>query len=175
FSAGCDKEGFYIVEHILLRPRVIASPASPFQLMEVCLRKDCHFCGEQDPYSFRASVVLPYWPGRFKNIIFRRYFEEIIQTEAPAPVSLKICWVNNTSMREFEVAYKAWLPALANYTVDPADNVLATHLKDANDKLIYILQHLYSEYPVATLHDCEESADTNVVILGSTVLGTYKN
>lgn len=175
FSAGCDKEGFYIVEHILLRPRVIAPPASPFQLMEVCLGKDCHFCGEQDPYSFRASVVLPYWPGRFKNMIFRRYFEEIIQTEAPAPVSLKICWVNNTSMREFEAAYKAWLPALANYTIDPADNVLAAHLKDANDKLIYILQHLYSEYPVATLHDCEESADTNVVILGSTVLGTYKN
>lgn len=146
-----------------------------FNLMEVCLGKDCHFCSEEDPYSFHASVVLPYWPPRFQNITFRRYFEEIIQTEAPAQTSLKICWVDNTSMREFEIAYKAWVAALAAYTINTSDPALFTALKTTNDALIDILQHLHSEHPVATLHDCEESVNSNVVILGSTVLGTYKN
>ena len=43
--------GWYLVEHLLLRPRA-GSP--DFQLMDVCLGKDCQFCGEQDPYTFRA-------------------------------------------------------------------------------------------------------------------------
>lgn len=152
-----------------------ATASADFNLMEVCLGKDCRFCGEQDPYSFRASLVLPYWPQRFRNIIFRRYFEEIAQTEAPAHTALQICWVNNPSMRHFEVAYKDWLDALSDYSIDPSDNTLLSRLKDKNDRLIYILQHLYSEYPLATLHDCEESLNPNIVILGSTVLGTYKN
>ena len=120
-------------------------------------------------------MVLPYWPGRFENITFRRYFEEIIQSEPPAQTSLKICWVDNTSMREFEITYRAWVTALAAYTINPADPALLATLKTTNDALIDILQHLHSEYPVATLHDCEESANSNVVILGNTVLGTYKN
>lgn len=164
---GCCNEGTTL-------PPVIAITGPPdFNLLEVCLGEPCHLCGEQDPYSFRASVVLPYNPDRFRNIVFRRYFEELIQTEAPAQVSLKICWVNNTLMREFEIAYRVWVQALADYTIDPADNARFGALKTANDELVYLLQHLYSEYPVATLHDCEESANTNIVILGSTVLGTY--
>ena len=173
FTPGCNNEGLYLVEHLLLRPRQVPNGETNYDLMEVCLGKDCHFCGGQDPYSFRASVVLPYWPDRFRNISFRRYFEDTIRAEAPAHVALKICWISNTSMRHFEKAYKGWLKALADFAADQSSAAFQLALRDANNALISILQHLHTEYPVATLHDCEESANTNMVILGSTQLGTY--
>lgn len=172
FTFSYNNEGFYLLEHILLRPRA-GSP--DFQLMEVCLGKDCQFCGEQDPYTFRASVVLPYWIQAFGNLDFRTYFENTIMAEAPAHVSLKICWVNNSSMRQFETAYRTWLSALAGYTADSTDNALRDTFRLANDALIGIIENFHSEYPLAVLHDCNESQTDNVVILGSTVLGTYKN
>lgn len=175
FRSDCNKEGMYLVEHLLLRPREVQSGQAGYDLMEVCLGKDCHFCGQQDPYSFRASVILPYWPSRFMDMNFRKYFEDTIRAEAPAHVALKICWINNTSMRHFEKAYKDWLKALADLSADGSNAAFQLALRDANNVLVYILQHLHTEYPVATLHDCEESENTNMVILGSTQLGTYKN
>jgi hypothetical protein len=170
FSPTFNNLGFYLVEHILLRPRTDA-----FELMGVCLGNDCSFCGEQDPYTFRASVVMPYWPEEFEDLDFRTYFENTIMAEAPAQVSLKICWVNNSSMRQFEIAYRTWLNALAQVTADPEGTGLMTAFQKANDNLINIMQNFHSEYPLAVLHDCEESQTDNVVLLGSTVLGTYKN
>jgi hypothetical protein len=42
--------------------------------------------------------------------------------------------------------------------------------------MIEILAQLHSEYPTATLHDCDESkAGSNTVVLGKTVLGTFNN
>jgi hypothetical protein len=42
--------------------------------------------------------------------------------------------------------------------------------------MIEILSQLHSEYPLANLHDCEESKEgSNTVVLGRTVLGTFKN
>ena len=172
FPPSYGNLGFYLVEHILLRPRV---SATDFGLMEVCLGKDCQFCGEQDPYTFRASVVLPYWPTEFEDLDFRTYFENTIMAEAPAHVSLKICWVNNSSMRQFEVAYRAWLTALSQYTTQPADAGLTDTLRLASNALIEIMQNFHSEYPLAILHDCNESQTDSVVLLGSTILGTYKN
>src|SRR5204863_4425901 len=50
----CDAEGMHLIEHILLRPRFAAEPLAPetaeedYKLMQVCLNKDCNFCGEED-------------------------------------------------------------------------------------------------------------------------------
>jgi hypothetical protein len=74
-------------------------------------------------------------------------------------------------MRDFEVKYQRWLIALANYA---ADTTTADALRAANDNLINTLFYLHSEYPVATLHDCDESKDTNPVMLGRTILGSFK-
>jgi hypothetical protein len=42
--------------------------------------------------------------------------------------------------------------------------------------MIEILTQLHSEYPQATLHNCIESKEgSNTVVLGKTVLGTFKN
>jgi hypothetical protein len=106
---------------------------------------------------------------------FRKYFEDKIREEAPAHIMLKICWLNNDLMRQFEVIYKEWIETLAAFSFDQsATNT--TGFKNANNDMIKMLALLHSEYPQATLHDCEESKEgSNTVILGKTVLGTFKS
>ena len=169
FNSECSSEGMHLIEHILLRPR-----NGNFYRAPVCLDPDCDFCGEQDPYSFRISIVLPYWPVQFRNMAFRTYFEDIIRQELPAHTIVKVCWINNQSLFEFENDYEAWIIAMSKYSLDNTTfNIDA--LQAANDKLLKLLFNLHSEYPVATLHDCAESKDTNPVMLGKTILGSLKN
>lgn len=166
-SEDCpDPEGMHLIENILLRPK-----SEDFKLMEVCLH-DCDCPCEQDIYSFRVSVVLPHWPKHFDNMAFRQYFEKKIREEAPAHVQLKVCWVSNEKLREFESRYKSWTEELAVFKSD--GNNPASY-QEANDRMLAILAKLNSVYPTATLHDCEESdADKNPVMLGKTILGTQK-
>ena len=162
-----DPVGLHLIEHILLRPRTAS-----FDLLEVCL-DDCDCPCENDPYSFKASVVLPYWPGHFDNVGFRRYFENKIREEAPAHVMLKVCWLSNELMRDFETRYKTWIEMLAAYAADKTGNEASFEL--ANNSMIDILRQLHSEYPQATLHNCDESEEgSNTVVLNKTVLGTFK-
>jgi hypothetical protein len=118
------------------------------------------------------SIVLPYWPDHFRSLDFRDYFENLARKESPAHTMVKVCWINNSSMFDFANAYKDWITKLANYTLDKST---IGAFQAANDKLVQLLFNLHSEFPVATLHDCDESKDTNPVILGKTVLGTFKN
>ena len=182
FNTECDEEGLHLIEHILLRPRT-ACPApvdncpSPradcFRLAPVCLDPDCMACGDEDPYTYRISIVLPFWPPHFRNMAFRAYFEDLARAEAPAHVMVKICWINDPSMESFEQAYKAWVTALANYAALPNDGPTLAAFIIANNNLIQLLFSLHSEYPVATLHNCQESGDTNPVVLGKTILGSF--
>ena len=175
FKNDCnDPVGLHLIEHILLRPREnILPPDKMFDLMQVCLH-DCDCPCELDPYTFRASVVLPYWPDHFDDMAFREYFENKIREEAPAQVMLKICWLNNELLSEFEIRYRTWVEALANYSFDKKAHL--DSFREANDRMIEILNQLHSEYPQATLHDCVESKEgSNTVVLGKTVLGTFKN
>jgi len=169
FNQECgDPVGLHLVEHILLRPRDEA-----YDLMQVCLH-DCDCLCEQDPYTFRISVVLPYWPQHFDNIAFREYFETKIREEAPAHVMLKICWLSNELMREFEGIYKNWIEALAYYSLNKT--ISGNNFIDANNKMLEILSRLHSEYPEANLHDCDDiEVGKNSVMLNKTVLGSYKN
>ena len=164
-SGECgDPEGFHLIEHILLRPK-----SKNFKLMEVCLH-DCDCPCEEDIYSFRASVVLPHWPRHFDNMAYRSYFEKKIVEEAPAHLQLKVCWVSNEKLRQFETCYKRWIEEHARFKQDGQN---LTAYQEANDRLLEILAKLNSVYPKATLHDCEESdANKNPVMLGKTILGT---
>lgn len=178
-SQECPGEGLHLVEHLLLRPRFEAPeipgslPEEVYRLFQVCLGEDCQFCGEEDPYSFRVSIILPYWHERFKAVEFRDYFETMARTEAPAHCMLKICWVNNTQLNTFERAYKEWMEALAQFEADiRPDPSVRDRLRAASNELIEILTGLHSEYPIAQLHDCE-TGTSNPVLLNNTILGTY--
>lgn len=172
---ACDNNGLHLLEHILLRPRVAVDSTNPYLLAPVCLDEHCDFCGEQDPYSFRMTIVLPYWPAHVRSIAFREYFEDIVRRESPAHTAVKVCWLSNTSMHDFEIAYKNWITAIANYSINQTDTTVREDLQKANDVLVNLVFHLHSEYPVATLHDCNESINENPVVLGKTILGSFKN
>lgn len=163
FKGECNIEGFHLVEHLLLRPM-----DSTYHLMEVCVDGDCNSCyGEMDPYSFRITLLIPYWPKRFDNMAFRRFFEKTVRLETPAHIHPKICWADQEDIIKFEKKYRDWLTLKA--TKDPDPVALAQLTKE----LILILKDIRSVYPVATLHDCFEGADENIVILNQSILGTF--
>ena len=170
-----NDEGFHLVEHILLRPRQ-QDPELPREaLLPISVsEEDCNREGgpcrtSYDPYSFWVSVILPYWPQRFRNQNFRRFVEQTLRLEAPAHVALKICWVDVCQMRDFEVAYRDWLKQLALDSCQDA----ACYLTGALNRLLAILPQLKNVYPEATLHDCQESgSEDNPIILNQTALGT---
>jgi hypothetical protein len=158
----CNSEGMHLVEHILLRPF-----AKGDRLMSVCLGEDCAFCGEEDPYSFRVSVVLPYWPERFRSLHFRALCERILREEAPAHVQVKVCWIGQQQMTELDATYRAWLTARAAAKPDPVT------IANTARNLIDILELLATVYPAASLHDCDAGEDENIVRLGATALGIF--
>jgi len=168
FDQQSQTEGLHLVEHILLRPR-----NNTFGLAPVSLDGCCDCCCSDDPYSFKMSVVLPYWPLHMRSMMFRDYFEGIVRSEIPAHTMVKICWIDNVSMYHFETAYQNWITALADYESGAID---ISAFNTFNESLINILFNLHSEYPVATLYDCSDSvAGANQVMLGKTTLGSFKS
>ncbi|TND09743.1 MAG: hypothetical protein FD123_867 [Bacteroidetes bacterium] len=120
--------------------------------------------GDEDPYSFRISVVLPAWPTRFRSLNFRKYVEKVIRRETPAHIYVRICWIGFEQMQAFETAYEAWVKTMSINSV-PNPNVTAAFIDE--------LFNLNNIYPTAMLHDCETvSAEDSQIILGQTTLGS---
>ncbi|MCB9284075.1 MAG: hypothetical protein H6563_08395 [Lewinellaceae bacterium] len=159
-----DREGIMLIEHILLRPLFQSSDQA---LLDICLSGDCQCCGDEDPYSFRISVVLPYWTGRFNNMNFRRFFERLLREETPAHIQPRICWIDNQQMKLLGERFKAFLEEKTKKEPEPAA------YNQALVSLVVILDQLNTIYPEATLHDCEEDAGEIPVRLGATSLGSY--
>ncbi len=166
---GFSPENFFVLEHLLLRPRQEGD-----RTVRIAHRRECDVVEKVDaerldPYSFRASVVLPGEAPRFADTVFRAFVEDTLRREAPAHVSLKICWVNHDQLLEFEDAYCRWREELARPTRVEAEFSLC--LK----RVIKILERLRSIYPQATLHDCRDPSAGRPVILGHSSLGELKN
>lgn len=160
-------EQIFIVEHLLLRPRNM--PGVPFPagdpLLTICIPGDCNMCGEEDPYSFRLTVVVNGEDGLAgKGMAFRRYAEQTIRKETPAHLGVKICWVSKTQLHAFSEVYCAWLAELAQPEPD------ATELHNRLTALLEVLLQLRNIYPGATLHDCIDGNDDNRVFLGQTAV-----
>ncbi len=133
---------------------------------------DHHFPGDPtpgryyDPYSFRATVVLPYWPKRFQKPEFRQFIETTLRQEAPAHVFLRICWVDPTDMKEFEVAYCKWVSTTQV-------GIEACNAIEAKNNMVKTLCKLRSVYPVASLHDCQApTEDSNRIVLNYSIIGS---
>ena len=155
-----NAEGLNLIEHILLRPH-----SNAYQLMDACIPENCAFCGDEDPYSFKLSIVLPYWPSRFRKMHFRRHIEGLVHTECPAHLLPKVCWADPFTWQDLEDAWNNWLSA--QETTD------AERQKNANARLVRALEDVETVYPEAVLHDCEDDKDENPVILNQTKLGIF--
>ncbi|TQV87430.1 hypothetical protein [Aliikangiella coralliicola] len=162
-------EGFHLVEHILLRPISELS-----HLFKVSLKSDCS-PGYQDPYSFRATAVVPYWPQRFQDMDFRRFFEDTLRKEVPAHIHLKICWVDQEAMDNFEDVFFRWLK-LKTTTLYTHPMFLDKNqaLIDEQDKLLHLLENFNSIYPEAHLFDCTKESDSKSILLNHSKLGSNK-
>ncbi len=165
-------EGMHIIEHLLLRPLPVSQHITANDLKEgffplcAALNPDCD-CPITDYYSFRISVVLPYWTERFRNMDFRGFAEDTIHRETPAHILPKFCWVSMYDMHRLETAYTDWFAENKKYK--PNMNVLKTKLVT----LIKTLNTLTNVYPEGHLHDCDNPSTDNPVILNQTILGTF--
>lgn len=167
-------ENFYSIEHLLLRPLLTSNIDN--DLLTVCLQDDCKDEANNDPYSFKATIVLPGYLTRFRNLTFRKYAEKIFRQEAPAHVVLKICWVNANDMKKFQLAYKNWLENYRHFRIKYCSKTLLP--KDESSFLLHhkdminALNELNTMYPEGNLFDCHLSEITNPILLGNTALGT---
>lgn len=85
-----------------------------------------------DPYSYRATVVLPSWTERALDFNYRKLAEKIIRLEAPAHVSLDIFWIDHNQMRELEICYRKFL--LETAKGDPNEDELPADLLELVDQ-----------------------------------------
>ncbi|AEV96871.1 hypothetical protein A4D02_29940 [Niastella koreensis] len=162
-----DAEKIFVVEHLLLRPRIKPSTLIPKgdPLLSICIGPNCELCGEEDPYSFRLTVVLNGETGLANSgIAFRRFAEQTIRKEIPAHLAIKICWVEKAKLDEFETKYCAWLKELSKVVPDTV--TLSNLLTD----LLAVFTKLKNVYPAASLHDCEDGNDENRVFLNQTII-----
>jgi len=113
FLSEKRNEGFYLIEHLLLRPK-INKDINGTIIADNFLLPETNDYGNlmgslKDPYSFIISVVLPKWIKKFSDPDFKRFTEKVIREEIPAHIMCNILWVNNNQMTEIEKAYKNWL------------------------------------------------------------------
>lgn len=167
-------EKFICLEHTLLRPfKHFDNLDEENLLFPVCLNDDCNDPANNDPYSFKATIVLPGYLPRFRNMTFRKYAEKVFREEAPSHVLLKICWVNELDMKEFTIAYKNWKSTYSLYRLSKKNDMefIKNHVV-GHKSLIKKLKELHTTYPEGNLYDCQYSETSNPIILGNTALGT---
>ncbi|RAW01588.1 hypothetical protein [Pseudochryseolinea flava] len=167
--ATYHQEAFHLVEHILLRPiqeGMIAESDVNAGYFGLCkLDEDCD-CPITDHYSFRITIVFPYWTERFRNVTFRTFAERIIRLETPAHILAKICWVDAHDLYHFEQAQENWRSLHCD---DFPDRAL---VDDATRELIIRISELTNIYPEGVLHDCEHPTKDAPITLGQSSLGT---
>lgn len=170
------EEGMFLVENTLLLPSQddqppasppLSPPAASYNgFLPICVDDNCKDCDDKDPYSFRIGVVLPAYAPRFLNLGFRQFSEQTIRMEAPAHAFVKICWVSNEQLVEFQDAYKDWLRVKAGQSVDVGNVKL--------NRFIAIYTALKTVYPVARLEDCKSTEERTLFLLNQNALGTLK-
>lgn len=134
-------------------------------LLPVCLSANCGLCSDEDPYSFRVTVVVNGQDGPAgSNMDFRQFAEQTIRLETPAHLGVKICWVSKRQLRWFAAVYCRWRTELAK----PEPDKLELHNRLV--ALLVVFARLKNSYPPATLHDCADGNDENRVFLGRTII-----
>lgn len=167
-------EGMHLIEHILLRPvkdqEISHTDVVQDGFIPECQQENDCSCPIKDYYSCRMTIVLPYWPVRFRSMDFREFAERTIRQETPAHILAKICWIDVPQMKNLEDKHKIWQEAInAN---PPRQN----QVSDAIKSLVKTINTLTTIYPEGILHDCTKpTIDDDVIILDQTRLGTFED
>jgi hypothetical protein len=156
-------EALLVIEHLLLLP----TPAAEAWL-NICVDGNCEDCDDLDPYSFRLSIVLPANAGRFANMSFRQFAEQLLRREVSAHLLPKICWVHTEAYGALEDALHNWL--LFKAGVLPPDQE-----QESLVALLAALQNCKNVYPKARLQDCSSTVQKQLLVLNKASLGNLKN
>ncbi len=154
-----SEEGMYLIESILLRPQNTTDPFLP-----ICPDPNCTDCADADPYSYRIHIILPAYAGRFRDIEFRRWAEQLIRRETPAHILPRICWIGRDDMATLERLYRDWL-----YLKSGRERARR------QEKLSNFIDALFSVrnvYPAQSLHGCDAPESQSKFIVGQTSLGS---
>ena len=133
------EEGFFVVEHLLLRPKynevVEGTKISDTLLPKI--RDDFGNITDEgkDPYSFRVTAVFPAQLKKFANKNFQELTELTLRLETPAHIMPQVFFVNNLQLSRFERAYKKWLETSALPVPEESTQKLS-HLKNLNLALL---------------------------------------
>lgn len=109
-----DRGGFYLVEHILLRPDS-GDKDQNSPILKLPFQQDENSPQLTDPFSLQLSFILPDWLDRFnenKNPGFRTSVRKTLREETPAHLRIYIHWLNKTDMEDFEATYEQWIEQL---------------------------------------------------------------
>lgn len=110
-----NANGFFIVEHLLLRPSTIsdlegkAQNASSSPQTSVVAPTISDLKEKNAFFSHQISVVAPTWAGIFMARDARPIFEDLVLQLAPAHLRVSFHWFNWNKMKTFENDYKQWL------------------------------------------------------------------
>ncbi|AJC21286.1 hypothetical protein [Pandoraea pulmonicola] len=98
-----QSEGFYLVEHVLLRPRHASAADGSDEGTEGATAHD-----EASFFNARVSVVFPAWTARFSDPDFRLLAQETVCRNLPAHLLPEFHWLDYVAMRDFEHRYSLW-------------------------------------------------------------------
>ncbi|MCE3253871.1 MAG: hypothetical protein K0Q67_2891 [Cellvibrio sp.] len=113
-DVNASAEGFYLLEHILLRTRlseknIAGGPATETSATETPASLDDEFL------HCRLSFIFPLWTARFANPAFRQFAEKTIANQLPAHLFPHVYWLSLEEMSDFENLYQPWLHYLQQY------------------------------------------------------------
>ncbi len=104
-----DEPGFYMVEHILLRPM----PEDTTQTVPLMTATQ-----SQDPFSLQVTFVFCLDAPRYAdNAYFREFVETTVREETPAHLNVDIQWYDATEFAAFGALYDDWLSARGVYVL----------------------------------------------------------
>ena len=159
-QAHKDGEGFYLLEHVLLRP--VRNDISNTDNFLPTINNNENRFQIKDPYSFRISFFFPSgmerdfndsnatprertWSFRFRSLAFKEFLSKIIREETPAHILPQIYFLDtNTSvdapttpsLNNFEKVFQNWL-------IDKTDsNTSETDLTTSQNALIVVLENI---------------------------------
>ncbi|MBB2147954.1 hypothetical protein [Pedobacter gandavensis] len=81
----------------------------------------------EDYFNFRMSIVLPEWPARFQDNVFKEFLKDLFRVQAPVHLRLKFYWLNMEQMTIFERLYASWLHEL-KLNSDTEERMAASNL-----------------------------------------------
>lgn len=87
------------------------SPESGLPRFEMTVRYAKKMISE-DYFNFRMSVLLPEWPARFQDDVFKEFVKDLFRVHTPVHLRLKFYWLNIQQMTVFEGLYGSWLTEL---------------------------------------------------------------